>query len=261
MQKNYRLIISIITLGFSSICAFAQDSIVAQNTIEYKDVFLDGKPAKLNVATGEVKLVQPKDKVETVVKESVVNAADSSNNNQTENSVSNTVKESDFYIVKEGESLFDVSKKYNVSLSELKAANNLETTLINVGQKLRVGNFDAVEAITNTSNSSSENANSDYYIVERGNTLFSLANRFNLSVNELKRMNNLNSNVIRVGQRLRVNGSETSNITNGASYYVVKNGDNLYRIALNNGTTVNEIKRLNGLTSNLITVGQELQLR
>ncbi|WP_299101730.1 LysM peptidoglycan-binding domain-containing protein [uncultured Winogradskyella sp.] len=261
MQKNYRLIISIITLGFSSICAFAQDSIVAQNTIEYKDVFLDGKPAKLNVATGEVKLVQPKDKVETVVKESVVNAADSSNNNQTENSVSNTVKESDFYIVKEGESLFDVSKKYNVSLSELKAANNLETTLINVGQKLRVVNFDAVEAITYTSNSSSENANSDYYIVERGNTLFSLANRFNLSVNELKRMNNLISNVIRVGQRLRVNGSETSNITNGASFYVVKNGDNLYRIALNNGTTVNEIKRLNGLTSNLITVGQELQLR
>ena len=58
-----------------------------------------------------------------------------------------------------------------------------------------------------------------------------------------------------------MNSSTTSYNDNNLSVYVVKDGDNLYRIALNNGTTVDEIKRLNGLTDNLITVGQKLQLR
>ncbi|NRD20299.1 LysM peptidoglycan-binding domain-containing protein [Winogradskyella eckloniae] len=255
MQRNYRLIISIFTLGLSSISAMAQDSIVA-SAVEYKDVFLDGKPAKLNVATGEVKLVE-------VVAKTVENTAQH-NSTSSEQILSQTegqqeMVNSDYYSVKAGETLLDVSKKFNVSLTQLKEANHLETTLIDQGQRLRVYNLDQVSE-PNYSNTETTTY-SDYYIVERGNTLFSLARRFNLSVNELKQMNNLSSNVIIVGQRLRITTPEATYHTNDATYYIVKNGDNLYRIALNNGTTVSELKRLNGLTSNLIIVGQELKLR
>ncbi|WP_340155665.1 LysM peptidoglycan-binding domain-containing protein [uncultured Winogradskyella sp.] len=264
MQKNYRLIISIIALGLSSLTAFAQDS------VEFKDVFLDGKPAKLNVATGEVKLVMPKVEVVNTVEETVHATDASRNHNQGNNGNINYISESDFYIVEEDETLLDVSKKYNVSLTKLKEVNNLETTIINKGQRLRISNFDAIAKPVAVSDTFSETADlesitSDYYFVESGNTLFSLARQFNLSVNELKQINNLNSNVITVGQKLRVvdsvNSSTTSYNDNNLSVYVVKDGDNLYRIALNNGTTVDEIKRLNGLTDNLITVGQKLQLR
>lgn len=264
MQKNYKLIISIIALGLSSLGAFAQDA------VEFKDVFLDGKPAKLNVATGEVKLVKPKVEVATVVEETVSTRDTLGEHNQDNNGNINYVSESDFYTVEEDETLLDVSKKYNVSLTKLKEVNNLETTLINKGQKLRISNFDAIAKPITASDTSSETTYSepislDYYIVESGNTLFSLARQFNLSVNELKRINSLNSNVITVGQKLRVVDSGYSNITsyedNNVSVYVVKDGDNLYRIALNNRTTVDEIKRLNGLTDNLIAVGQKLQLR
>ena len=272
MQKNYRLIISIIALGLSSLTAFAQDS------VEFKDVFLDGKPAKLNVATGEVKLVMPKVEVVKVIETPSHTSDPLATNNQDNNGNVNYTSESDFYTVEEGETLLDVSKKYNVSLTKLKEVNNLETTLINKGQKLRISNFDATikpVTVVNSDSTDSETIdsdatyyatpNSEYYIVENGNTLFSLARQFNLSVNELKQLNNLNSNTITVGQKLRVvdSGStyKTSISDNNLSVYVVKDGDNLYRIALNNGITVDDIKRLNGLTDNLITVGQKLQLR
>lgn len=257
MQRNYRLIISIFALGLTCFSA------IAQETVEYKDVFLDGKPAKLNVATGEVKLVSPKDKVVETLGETTHIADVSDKHNHAQSGDISYTSDSDYYVVKEGETLLDVSKKYNVSLTELKKANNLETTLVNKGQRLRVNNFDAVtHSVSNTNNTYSDSNYSEYYIVERGNTLFSLANQFNLSVNELKRINNLSSNVIIVGQKLRVVESDSySYEENNHSVYVVKDGDNLYRIALNNGTTVEEIKRLNGLTSNLITVGQKLQLQ
>lgn len=257
MQRNYKLIISIIVLAVSSLCAFAQD------TAEYKDVFLDGKPAKLNVVTGEVKLVNSKDKIVKTKTDNIPQGSDKHNNPNISNEDSN----SDFYIVKEGETLFEVSKAYNVSLTELKRANNLETTLISKGQKLRVRNLDAVtERITQVANNTasesySESNNSNIHSVEKNETLFSLARRYNLSVNELKRQNNLNSNLIVVGQKLRVRDFETSNEVDNLSVWIVKKGDNLYRIALNNGTTVEAIKRLNGLKSNTIKIGQKLQLR
>lgn len=272
MQRNYRLIISIIALGFSSICAVAQDS------VEYKDVFLNGKPAKLNIATGEVKLVTTE---ELVVNTKVSIGAESvtiPENNEDNNGEIYYVTEADFYTVEQGETLLDVAKRYNVSLTKLKEVNSLETTLVDAGQKLRIGNFDAIEAPdkntapSGTSNLESSNAivneteslYGNYYIVKNGNTLFSLARQFNLSVDELKKLNNLNSNLITIGQKLRVRDSgsvqQESNHNNVPSMYVVKSGDNLYRIALNNNTTVEAIKNLNGLTSNLITVGQKLQL-
>ncbi|MUU77393.1 LysM peptidoglycan-binding domain-containing protein [Winogradskyella endarachnes] len=272
MQKNYRLNISIIALGFSSICAVAQDA------VKYKDVFLDGKPAKLNISTGEVKLVTAE---ELVVKTKGYTVKESSailENNEDNNGEIYYVTEADFYTVAEGETLLDVAKKYSVSLTKLKEVNGLETTLVDAGQKLRIGNFNAIKApnenttSSKTSNLESSNTtliitdsvNSDYYIVKNGNTLFSLARQFKLSVDELKRLNNLNSNLITVGQKLRIVDSvsveEESNHNNLPSIYIVKSGDNLYRIALNNNTTVEVIKKLNGLTSNLITVGQKLQL-
>ena len=256
MQRNNKLILSIIALAVSSLFAFAQEE------TEYKDVFLDGKPAKLNVATGEIKLVNPE--VEKITKPEETYE-------QPKSSSAYIVNSSDFHVVKENETLFDISKQYGVSLNRLMLTNNLESTLVDKGQTLRVNNFDVVEENT-TETISESNSNSDSYsensattstnfhIVKKGETLFSLSKQYGLTVNELKRLNNLNSNLIREYQKLRVNRSASEDY-NASNVWVVKSGDNLYRIALNNGTTVATIKRLNGLTSNLITVGQRLQLR
>ncbi len=96
------------------------------------------------------------------------------------------------------------------------------------------------------------------YIVKNGDTLWSIARNNGLTVDELKRMNNLTSNTLSIGQVLKVSGSTTP--SESEEYYVVKSGDSLYKIANQFGTTVDELKRMNNLTSNLLSIGQRLRI-
>lgn len=97
----------------------------------------------------------------------------------------------------------------------------------------------------------------DYYTVQKGDTLYKIAILYNISVDELKRINNLNTNTISVGQKLLVNPNKEENnyIT-----YTVEAGDSLSKLARLYNTTVDEIKRINNLTSNTIVIGEELLL-
>jgi len=85
--------------------------------------------------------------------------------------------------------------------------------------------------------------------------LYSIARTYGLTVDQLKSINILSSNNLSVGQRLRVRNSSSSP---GTSNYTVKSGDTLYSIASRFNTTVDEIKRLNNLSSNLLSIGQIL---
>ena len=248
MRRTYKLIVSVIALTILSLGAFAQSE------TEYKDVVLDGKPAKLNVATGKITLVNPVDKKKVKPSKTIEEYANE------EASIKNTL---DFHVVKEGETLFEIANRYNTSLTELKKANNLETTLVKTGQSLRVRNLDSdsnsatqVNAYTNY-----ETNNSNFHRVENGETLYSLAKRYNLTLNELKSLNNLKSNLITVGQKLRVRDFSATNELDQVSVWIVSKGDTLYSIASENGITVDTIKSLNGLTGNLIHIGQKLQLK
>jgi len=259
MQKSYKLTVTfLISLVF---CI----QVVAQEQHDFKNVILDGQPALFDVATGEITVV----KIENIARSTKIDSVNTSsvyskNSNENEILDSNIVE---FHSVKEGETLLDLSKKYKVSLTELMRANKLETTLIDVGQKLWVKNLDfqlyeAKEVVLKekSTEGSSESLASNFYVVKPGNTLYGISRQFNLTVQKLKCINNLNSNFIRVGKKLRVKSLEIKNKTKDSSVHLVKSGDNLYRIALNNGITVKIIKELNGLTSNLIIVGQKLKL-
>ena len=191
MQRSFKLIITFL-IGFT-----ATMGLIAQEAVKFKDVLLDGKPAKLNVATGEITPAKLKEQIFETKVDSVIAKPSTTTKTQTiadpDQPVVSTEDTSDFYVVQDGDNLFKISVNYNTSLAILKKANNLESTLIRKGQKLRVRNFDKVD--------------------------------------------------------------------NKLSVWIVKKGDNLYRIAIYTGTTVSAIKRLNGLTSDTIYVGQQLQLK
>ncbi|BAO77136.1 LysM peptidoglycan-binding domain-containing protein [Winogradskyella sp. PG-2] len=247
MQKNYKLIFSIIALAISSLFAFAQSE------IEYKDVILDGKPAKLNIATGEITLVNLEEKkadTSNVVKAIIPKQEISSD-------------ASDFYVVKQGETLYQIANRFETSLTQLKKVNNLETTIIDKGQKLVVKNFDlhiVPESKSKPINTANKNI-SNFHIVERGETLFGLAMRYNLTVNELKSKNSLNTDLIKVGQKLRVRDFGLSNDKADISVCTVAKGDTLYSIAKKSGTSVKALKKLNRLTNDMLMIGQILQLK
>lgn len=106
--------------------------------------------------------------------------------------------------------------------------------------------------------SSTTNPNIDTYTVKKGDTLYGIANQFGLSVSELKSINNLTTNNLSIGQVLKVSRSTSTPTDNSTNYYVVKSGDSLYKIASMYNTTVDELKRLNNLTSNMLSIGQRL---
>lgn len=103
-----------------------------------------------------------------------------------------------------------------------------------------------------------------YYVVKAGDTLWTIAKNNGLSVDELKKINNLTSNALTVGQTLKLTSNNQPVIPTepeDTSVYIVKRGDSLYAIANRFGMTVDELKKLNDLTSNLLSIGQKLKIK
>ena len=97
------------------------------------------------------------------------------------------------------------------------------------------------------------NEESDYYVVKKGDSLWSIAKKYNMTVDELKSINNLKSNLLSIGQRLKIKESNDNQ-----NIYIVKKGDTLYKIANMYGTTVDNLKALNNLKNNNLSIGQKL---
>lgn len=93
---------------------------------------------------------------------------------------------------------------------------------------------------------------SNTYIVQNGDTLYQIANRYNTTVAESKHLNQLTSDMLQIGQVIKVPDMEEQNDT----FYTVKSGDSLYKIANTYDTTVSELMKYNNLSSNLLQVGQ-----
>lgn len=151
--------------------------------------------------------------------------------------------DSNYYTVKSGDSLWSISRKFGVSVSELKEANNLSSNLLSIGQNLIIpGKVPEKE--------------SDEYVVQKGDTLYSIARKFNTTVDNLKSLNNITTDSLAIGQILKIPGE----VSIKENTYTVKKGDSLYSIARANNTTVDKLKNINNLTSNNLSIGQVLKL-
>lgn len=201
-----------------------------------------------------------------------------------------TIPTENVYTVQRGDSLWSIAKKLNVSVDELKKANNLSTNLLSIGQTLKIPSTDTegnvytvqrgdslykiaqkynttVNDIIKLNNLTTQNLTvgqkllipstvevEDVYIVKSGDTLYKIAKRYNTSTEDLMKLNNLTSNILTIGQIIKLPTTEDTEV------YIVKSGDTLYNIAQKYNTTVNSIKQKNNLTSDILSIGQELNI-
>ncbi|MFE0507007.1 LysM peptidoglycan-binding domain-containing protein [Peribacillus butanolivorans] len=161
------------------------------------------------------------------------------------------------YQVKSGDTLDEISKVHNTTVQKLKSENNLTSNLIFPGQVLKINEF----------NNNKSTDTKEKYVVKLGDSLSTIAKRYNLSLSTLIKLNPeiSNSDRIHIGQSIRVSGqaptsSSTAKKGSSSDTYTVKSGDTLDKIAKTHNTTVQKLKSKNNLTSNLIFPGQVLKI-
>lgn len=178
----------------------------------------------------------------------------SSNSSSSSSSSSGGNSSSGTYTVKRGDTLSGIAYKHNISLSKLMKWNNLNTTLIYPGNKLKVnksGTSSSGSSASSGSNSSSSGnsgstGSSKVYTVKSGDTLSKIASRYGVTVSKLKSWNNLNSHMIYVGDKLSINGKSSSGSSNNNN-----NGSNSSSGSSNqgSGTSSNADYNVNSLIS------------
>jgi len=185
----------------------------------------------------------------------------------------------DTYTVKKGDTLSHIARNHSISVPQLKTLNGLSSDLIFPNQKLKVSKTSTTTTSSSdkrpaTSTSSNTTATRTYTIVS-GDTLSGIASKHKTTVAKLKSWNNLSSDLIFPGQKLKVSASGSATTTAPApstgssttaakptstSTYKIKSGDTLGKIAAQFRTTVNNLKALNNLSSDLIYAGQTLKV-
>lgn len=166
-----------------------------------------------------------------------------------------------------GESLFTIALQYQIPLLNLKEVNHLNSLLVDIGQELFIPDIIASKMLSRGIERSIS------YTVKAGDTLWSIATRFNVGVDHLKKVNNLSSNALQIGQTLNIpnldnntvspsasGGSTSNNSTPNITIHTVSAGESLWGISKKYGATVDEVKLLNSLSSNSLFIGQQLKI-
>ena len=162
------------------------------------------------------------------------------------------------YTVKKGDSLWAISKVYSTSVEEIKRINNLTNNNLYIGQVLRIPEMYTKEedmVVPNYIN----------YKVASGDTLYSIAKKYGVSIDTIVSDNALKNNILSVGQNLkiRVDSSIVEECFGDeviVNTYKVAKGDTLYSIARKFNTTVDNIKIKNNLVDNTLSVGQIINI-
>lgn len=186
-----------------------------------------------------------------------------------------------YHTVRRGESLGVISNKYGVSVADLKSWNNLRSNTIGYGKKLKIRTFEKVKALPsevkplvdkeeNTAIASNEKAEPtetpEFYTVQKGDNLNSIAKKFGVTVAELKELNNMEDSNVMLDTKLKIIKAENVEVaelkekstTKTSNYYIVQKGDNLGSIAKKHEVTIAEIQEWNDLKDTNVKLGGKL---
>ena len=234
------------------------------------------------------------------------NTSNNATNNTTNNTISKpTISTAKTYTVKAGDSVWLIANNHGITMAQLRSWNNLKSDLIHPNQKLivsqasgtstgtttkavtatntNVGTTTKPTTPTNTNNdSNSSNATTTTaktYTVKSGDSVWLIANKHGITIDQLRNWNNLKSDLIHPNQTLKVSNASTSsntvttkpvvnqttaqtttNTSNEKSHKVVS-GDSLWMLSQKYNLSIAQLKTLNSLTSDTIYVGQTLKVR
>lgn len=146
------------------------------------------------------------------------------------------------YVVKKDDTIYSIAFNYGMTLDEVLEINSMldpdikEGDVIYVYNRLPLLNEEII------------------YTVKQGDSLYSIAKKYNTTVNKIKETNFLKSDNLKVGKKIIIIKEEKPT----GELYTIMPGDTLYSLAIKNNTTVNEIKKANNLITNDLIIGQQI---
>ncbi len=162
------------------------------------------------------------------------------------------------HTVNAGETLFIIAKKYETSVEQIRELNSLPDYSIKLGQLLII-NDAAKEPVVDTETTTF------VHVVQAGETLYAIAKKYNMEVDELKRINKLVNENLAVGQKLHLNKSDTETQEKSTNElpatHKVEKGDTLYSLSRKYQVSVSDLIKLNNLQGEVISIGQVLKLK
>jgi len=168
-------------------------------------------------------------------------------------------KERSIHIVRSGENLGLIARKYRTSVSKIKSWNGMKSSRIYPGQKLIVYSPGSSKSTSSTKSSKSYAKSSNgYHTVRSGENLGLIAKKYGISVSKLKSWNGLSNNMIKPGQKLKVSEKKAvakqekiEPLPNDGNYvyHTIKKGDTLWDLAKKYNSSVNKIKSWNSITN------------
>lgn len=163
-----------------------------------------------------------------------------------------------YYTVKRGDTLYSIASQFSTTVQKLKSLNNLTSNNLQIGQVLLVTEKTYPDVST--------------YTVEKGDTLYGIANKFSTTVQDIKKINNLTTNTLLPGQQIYIPTPSTPTPTQPTNppvpqepetpylIYTIQRGDSLWKISQKYDIPVNDIIAFNNLSSVNLQIGDELRI-
>jgi membrane-bound lytic murein transglycosylase D len=174
-----------------------------------------------------------------------------------------------YHTVRKGDNLFTIANRYNVTISDIQGWNNLEGTVLLRGKKLKIGTESVTSQFASSSvEGSTKSQKSFKYKIRPGETLGEIAEKFDVTVSQIRKWNKLASNRIKAGANLTIQGaSQTNSLGDNTTrtpatlnVHIVKSGNTLGSIAELYNVSVANLRKWNDISGNVIKVGEKLKV-
>lgn len=187
------------------------------------------------------------------------------------------------HLVKQGETLYSISRMYAVTVNDLNKWNNLGDTPLKMGQELLIAEPQQQPVNTTTANQEEDAEDvpatmlpvtNAYHTVAAGETLYGISKKYNVSLEQLRQWNALQDNSIKLGQELRVKAPAGTNLapasdaapapasgTSTSLYHTVSGGESMYQISRKYGVTIKDIMEWNNKSDFSVSVGEKLLIK
>lgn len=152
-----------------------------------------------------------------------------------------------YYMVQEGDSLWDIARQFDLDLEKLQQLNDLTTNVIYPGDRILLADAQPAAA-------------EFYYQVRSGDSLWAIARKYNVAPVQIRNWNNLHDDLIHPGNKLLLKVADTEEPTVD-TFYQVRSGDSLWIIAKRHNISPDQIKRWNNMKDNTIYPGNRLLLK